>query len=70
MYQLFTDQAFGVMFKISLTEGTGSERKRERWYSAGFEDGGRGHEPRDPIEAGKGMETVPPIDLQERLQPH
>ena len=29
MYQLFTDQAFGVMFKISLTKAQG-QRERER----------------------------------------
>lgn len=36
-------------------------RKQRRCYTAGFEDGGRGHEPKEcrhPLEAGKGKKQI------------
>ena len=66
----FMDQVFGVMLKSSPTEAQG-KRKRERQEDAriGFEDGVKGLEPRNLLEAEQGMEILSPLELPEGLQP-
>lgn len=64
------DKVFGVMLKSSPTEAQ-SKRKRERQEDAsiGFEDGVKGLEPRNLLEAEQGMEILSPLELPEGLQP-
>ena len=40
------------------------------WGAIGFEDGVKGPEPRNLLEAEQGMEILSPLELPERLQPY